>query len=566
MRTTENLVRLPISQLKPSKRYNVRKQKHTAHDIAVLADAIHAEGQGNPLDAVVEVKWEGKGEARAEVETGMYEIAAGQGRLAAMQLLIKDGRWAADADALCYIIPAESARMISYSENTARTQMHPADEYEAFKALIAEGRTIEDIAARFHVSETVVRQRLKLAAVAKEFLTAYRAGEMDLSVLMALTLTDDHAEQRAVISSLRYVNAHSVRERLTQGEVTQNHRLVRFVGHAGYVKAGGAVRSTLFGDELFYDRKLLTELMTAKLRKAEQKHLDNGAAWVDLIDEPTHHPIANHVALRKKPSANERELAGVVLHVDYNGKLETFTDMLRAKDAKRLEKGKATKKASVDANGSPAELSDSMSLRLSLHRTFALQAELASRPDVALAAMVAEMAKDIFSIDGVGYTACGVSLKGEAVNLDRSEDDFTNAASVTHLKDMHERWQALLATKPEGQPFVSWLLEQPHATLLDLLAFCVARRTSAIVYTASGTAASDTLAKAVGLDMHKWWQATAASFFGALPKDTIAAYLNELTGERVDAEKRKKAELAAQAEQVVAEQGNIWLPQPLRTA
>ena len=39
--------------------------------------------------------------------------------------------------------------------------MHPADEFEAFKALIDEGKGVEDVAARFGVSVLTVQRRLK---------------------------------------------------------------------------------------------------------------------------------------------------------------------------------------------------------------------------------------------------------------------------------------------------------------------------------------------------------------------------------------------------------------------
>jgi len=40
--------------------------------------------------------------------------------------------------------------------------MHPADEFQAFRDLTQGGMPAADVAARFGVSETVVRQRLKL--------------------------------------------------------------------------------------------------------------------------------------------------------------------------------------------------------------------------------------------------------------------------------------------------------------------------------------------------------------------------------------------------------------------
>ena len=44
-----------------------------------------------------------------------------------------------------------------------RQAMHPADQFEAFKALIDAGHGPEDVAARFGVTVKVVQQRMKLA-------------------------------------------------------------------------------------------------------------------------------------------------------------------------------------------------------------------------------------------------------------------------------------------------------------------------------------------------------------------------------------------------------------------
>src|SRR3546814_2272625 len=49
-----------------------------------------------------------------------------------------------------------------------RENMHPADQFAAFAALVKEGRPVEDIAADFGVSPLVVQRRLKLANRSEE--------------------------------------------------------------------------------------------------------------------------------------------------------------------------------------------------------------------------------------------------------------------------------------------------------------------------------------------------------------------------------------------------------------
>ncbi len=49
----------------------------------------------------------------------------------------------------CLLVADGTARTASLTENVQREAMHPADQFEAFAALVAEGRPIEDIAADF---------------------------------------------------------------------------------------------------------------------------------------------------------------------------------------------------------------------------------------------------------------------------------------------------------------------------------------------------------------------------------------------------------------------------------
>ena len=79
-----------------------------------------------------------------------YEVVAGGRRLAALKLLAKKHRISKEWDgALPDLVADGTARTASLTENVQREAMHPADQFEAFAALVAEGRPIEDIAADF---------------------------------------------------------------------------------------------------------------------------------------------------------------------------------------------------------------------------------------------------------------------------------------------------------------------------------------------------------------------------------------------------------------------------------
>ncbi|MCH5705541.1 DNA-binding protein, partial [Salmonella enterica] len=81
------------------------------------------------------------------------------------------------------------------AENVMRVALHPLDQFRAFTALIEAGLSEEDIAARFFVSVSTVRQRLRLASVSPTLLEIYGEDGITLEQLMAFTVTDNHARQ-----------------------------------------------------------------------------------------------------------------------------------------------------------------------------------------------------------------------------------------------------------------------------------------------------------------------------------------------------------------------------------
>jgi ParB family chromosome partitioning protein len=255
-----------------------------------------------------------------------YEVVAGDRRLTALKLLAKKKRIAADFEVPCLLVPDASARTVSLAENLLREQMHPADQFEAFAALVKEGRPIEDIAADFGVSPLVVQRRLKLANVSPRLLADYRAGAVTLEQLMALTITDDHAAQEAAFYGAPewQRGASALRERLTEREIDATHPLVRFAGLDTYTAAGGGIRRDLFaeGDAGTYltDAAQRETLVRGKLDALAGDVRTEGWAWVEAV---THMSYAERQAFqnaprqRREPSAREaRRIAALQTRLD----------------------------------------------------------------------------------------------------------------------------------------------------------------------------------------------------------------------------------------------------------
>src|ERR1700704_6610703 len=98
---------------------------------------------------------------------GKFAVIAGQRPAHGAVLAGREkGSIAADMPVACNVFPKEAdAAEISLAENVVRMPMHPADQFEAFRALIDNGAGIADVAARFGVTESLVARRMKLGRV-----------------------------------------------------------------------------------------------------------------------------------------------------------------------------------------------------------------------------------------------------------------------------------------------------------------------------------------------------------------------------------------------------------------
>ena len=299
---TKNLILVPLSRLvsRPTGR-NVRKTPRMS--IPELAASIQRVGLLQNLIVIASANGE------------HYEVVAGGRRLAALKLLAKKHRISKEWDVPCLLVADGTARTASLTENVQREAMHPADQFEAFAALVAEGRPIEDIAADFSVTPLVVQRRLKLANVSPRLMADYRADAVTLDQLMALAITDDHTTQESAFydAPTWQRNPSNLRERLTEREIdAYRHPLVRFVGLDIYEQEGGGIRRDLFaeGDAGVYltDAALLERLAQEKLAGIAAEVRGEGWAWVDATPGVTHADLhAFQCAPRERREPTKRE-------------------------------------------------------------------------------------------------------------------------------------------------------------------------------------------------------------------------------------------------------------------
>lgn len=134
---TQIIDMIPLNELVASPR-NVRRKDRKV-DIDALAASIAACGLLQNLCVVPK-------------DNGRFEVDAGGRRLAALKQLAQAGAIAKDYPVPCHVIASDDGREISLVENIHRVGMDAIDEVEAYAALLAEGRTADEVAPRFGVT------------------------------------------------------------------------------------------------------------------------------------------------------------------------------------------------------------------------------------------------------------------------------------------------------------------------------------------------------------------------------------------------------------------------------
>jgi ParB family chromosome partitioning protein len=605
---------IPLNKLKKSPK-NVRKVPHGKPEIEALAASLAAKGLLQNLVVEPERSKDGS-------ETGCYLVTIGEGRRLAHLLRAKRKEIPKDAPVRCMLDTTHNPQEISLAENIIRTAMHPADQYEAFAKLHREdGMSAEDIAARFGVTATVVKQRLKLGAVSPVLMKAYRDGELNLNALTAFAITDDPAAQERVWQELpEYAHDRAaIMKALSEGQVPSDDRRAVFVGAEAYQAAGGAIIRDLFDEEgggFFTDPALLNRLVRGKLEAEAEKLRAEGWKWVTVEPEydyaktaDMHRVYPDPVELSEEDEARREKLAEEydALAEDFDGEdeaiaaklesldaeIESFdTEVFRAEDiaiagtvvslgrdgTPRIERGLVRPEHApvvegddaVDDSATPTPakqhggLSDKLVADLTAQRTAALRNELALHTDMALTAVVHALALATFYGGGARHSC--LDLRPVSAFLTRHAPGIDETEAGRAIAARHEAWAARLPEFPANTwEFVCGL---DIAERLDLLAHCASLSLDAVIEPKQRDRASenhaDTLARAIGLDMRRYWQATGESYLGRVSKNAILEAVAEGASKEAadNIAKLKKPAMVEAAEQRI--KGKGWLPEMLR--
>ncbi|MCV6600244.1 MAG: ParB/RepB/Spo0J family partition protein, partial [Cohaesibacter sp.] len=252
-----------IENLKPS---NINVRKVGNKNIDDLVPSIRANGLLQPL--IVRKNCQG------------YEVIAGQRRYHALCKLAEEKH----IDPVPCVILEEGndakALEASLAENFSRLPMDEIDQYKAFAALQKKGKSIEEIAAEFGLTELMVKRRLALGNLISPILNAYRKDKINIATLRSLTLATKQQQKDwwALFKSDDYTPlGTSLRNWLFGGNDIDTS-----VALFPLEEYSGALISDLFGDQVFFDdASAFWHLQNAVIAKKRQDYIGNG--WQDVI-------------------------------------------------------------------------------------------------------------------------------------------------------------------------------------------------------------------------------------------------------------------------------------------
>ncbi len=608
---SQSLTTIPLSKLVPSP-VNVRKTD-TEAGLDELAASIEAHGLLQNLTVRPSSKEAGK--------PGTYEVIAGGRRLAALKLLAKRKRIAKNYGVPCRVLKDGDPVEVSLAENVVRAPVHPADQFEAFSALRAQGLGAEEIATRFGVTAAAVVQRLKLAAVSSRLMAVYRDGGMTLDQLTAFTVSDDHAAQERVWFECPWeLNPSEIRKALTAALVPGTDRRARFVGADAYQAAGGTIIRDLFDEKgagYFADRELLDRLAAEKLATVAAPVEAEGWVWIEVAAEVDyeHHACMGRIpptetklpedaqaklddlteryntlatALGDDPpedgarelerlsdeidalteqgrawSEKDRARAGVLIALDADGNVRIERGLLKPEARRAEERARRREEREQSAPGGVL-LSDALVEDLTAHQTAALRAVVGENPPLALAALVHALA--LSALYSSARITC-LSIRCDSPNLGPHAPGIGEGKAFAAIADRDRRWRKIL---PGEESLWRWLLVQSPETQMGLLAHCVAATVDTVQRNRPGDQPdqlirANALARAAKLDMADWWAPTKDRYLGRVPKALILAAVAESVSKSAadNIAKLKKEPLVLRAEELLA--GRRWLPEILRT-
>ena len=536
-----DLIHIELSKLSIS-RLNMRHGRKTP-DVSDILPSIREKGLRQTL--------------LVRREAGGYGVVAGRRRFFALQQIAKES--GTDPLVPCAVMAegdVASAIEASIIENVARLPATEMEQYTAFRKLHDEGRTVEEIAVFFGVTELNVRRVLALAALSAPIRKLYAEDEVDRETVRALTLATP-AQQADWLKlwnseTERAPMGRACRAWITGGSaITTDKALFDLAGYTG------AVTADLFGETaVFADAAAFWQAQGAVVAERVEGYQQRG--WVDVIlmERGAYFQRWDYVQTTKKQGGK------VIVEQRHDGTVTFHEGWLKAAEARKARTATVSGETAPETDMRP-EMSGPMADYIGLHRHAAAQASLIRNPAIAMRLMAA-------------HALCGSSLWNvrlhspgavKEATLSSVEGGSAAAELVTAREGLETLFEALGAPVPRrsGDAYhlcetFAALLAMSDAEVMQVLALGMAESLE------SGGPIIEAVLHTCDTNAAEFWKPDAAFFDLLRDKRVVTAFIADAISPEAARETEgatAKAQKAQLAEALVARDTSVnstWMP------
>jgi len=499
---------IPLDRLSVSP-INMRRGRKMP-DVSDILPSVKARGVLSPLFV------------RANGKPDHFEILAGKRRyFASVEAAKESGE---DPSLPCIVIGDSDdaeALEISMIENLLRQEPDEVTQWESFTRLVKEGRSVEDIAATFALTEMQVKRILALGILLPRIREAYRAEEIDAATVRHLTLASK-AQQKAWLALFEDADAYAPRGSQLKGWLFGGTSIATSVALFDLASYSGQTVTDLFGEDgYFADSDAFWTAQMAEIEARKSAYLEAG--WADVVIVP---PI-EHFATWEYEHASKRKGGRVYIQCRANGEVifhEGYISRREAQAAERRARGE-------DAKPARPELTSTLASYIDLHRHAVVSERLSTEPSLALRAMVAHAiaGSPLWSVRPAETVSRNEKIAESLAASPAAKALAERRRAMLDLLGFEESREALCQDRYGSDliPILHWLLKLEDGEVMRIMALVMAE-TLAI-----GSEVVEYCGQHLAVDMADHWQADEA-FFGLLrDKEVMVAILAEVGGEAV---------------------------------
>jgi len=386
--------------------------KGKAPDLSNILPSIRARGILVPLIV------------RPAANEGAFEIIAGKRRYHAA-LAVADEAGGIDPLPCAVIEAGDDAAALEASliENVARLDPDEVTRWETFTRLVKEGRSAEEIALTFGLTELQVKRTLALGNLMPRIRSLYRLDQIDAATVRYLTLAS-RGQQKDWLAMLDDPNAFCPTGSQLKAWLFGGASIPTTAALFDLAAYDGEIVSDLFGeDSYFASAEAFWAAQNGAIDAKAECYREAGWSEVIIVEAGQYFHNWEH---ERRPRTKGGK---VYIAVSHRGDVTVHEGYVSLKEARRQERGETAEKPVRP------ELTAPLANYVDLHRHAAVRARLAAEPKVALRLALAH------SIVGSGLW--NVRIDPQRALTDAIAESVETCPSETAFD---ERRRAVLAT------------------------------------------------------------------------------------------------------------------------